>query len=154
MFLLVEQLDQLVVCLTYSRLLTGIPKLAVFQNLRWNSNKTSLYDAVHPEKGATLGHCWGVVEPKSSHKIKESQRRYQIFSLSNLGMNESESLIFAIEFKRILSTYFWSYSWAGISISVILSFLLSLCRKRASEENVTNVWWLKLHNLGHFKLHL
>ena len=36
-FLLVEQLDQLVVCLTYSsRLLTGIPILAVFQNLRWN----------------------------------------------------------------------------------------------------------------------
>ena len=26
----------------YSRLLTGIPTLAVFQNLRWNSNKTSL----------------------------------------------------------------------------------------------------------------
>ena len=29
-------------CLPYSRLLTGIPILAVFQNLRWNSNKTSL----------------------------------------------------------------------------------------------------------------
>ena len=28
------------VCLPYSRLLTGIPMLAVFQNLRWNSNKT------------------------------------------------------------------------------------------------------------------
>ena len=41
-FLLVEQLDQIVVCLTNSRLLTGIPILAVFQNLRWNSNKTSL----------------------------------------------------------------------------------------------------------------
>ena len=38
----VEQLDQLEVCLPYSRLLTGIPILAVFQNLRWNSNKTSL----------------------------------------------------------------------------------------------------------------
>ena len=43
LFLLVEQLDQLEVCLPYSRLLTGIPILAVFQNLRWNSNKTSLY---------------------------------------------------------------------------------------------------------------
>ena len=42
LFLLVEQLDQLEVYLPYSRLLTGIPKLAVFQNLRWNSNKTSL----------------------------------------------------------------------------------------------------------------
>ena len=41
-FLLVEQLNQLVVCITYSRLLTGIPIMAVFQNLRWNSNKTSL----------------------------------------------------------------------------------------------------------------
>ena len=30
------------VYLPYSRLLTGIPKLSVFQNLRWNSNKTSL----------------------------------------------------------------------------------------------------------------
>ena len=37
-----EQLDQLEVCLPYSRLLAGIPILAVFQNLRWNSNKTSL----------------------------------------------------------------------------------------------------------------
>ena len=41
-FLLIEQLDQLDVCLPYSRLLTGIPILAVFQNSRWNSNKTSL----------------------------------------------------------------------------------------------------------------
>ena len=42
LFLLVEQVDQLEVCLPNSRLLAGIPKLAVFQNLRWNSNKTSL----------------------------------------------------------------------------------------------------------------
>ena len=42
LFLFVEQLDQLEVCLPYSILLTGIPILAVFQNLRWNSNKTSL----------------------------------------------------------------------------------------------------------------
>ena len=42
LFLLVEQLDQLEVCLPYSRLLAGISILAVFQNLRWNSNKTSL----------------------------------------------------------------------------------------------------------------
>ena len=38
----VEQLDQLEVCLPYRRLLAGIPILAVFQNLRWKSNKTSL----------------------------------------------------------------------------------------------------------------
>ena len=42
LFLFVEQLDQLEVCLPYSRLLTGIPILAVFQNLRWNTNKSSL----------------------------------------------------------------------------------------------------------------
>ena len=42
LFLFIEQLDQLEVCLPYSRLLTGIPILAVFQNLGWNSNKTSL----------------------------------------------------------------------------------------------------------------
>ena len=42
LFLLVEQLDQLEVCLPYSRLLAGIPILVVFQNLRWSSNKTSL----------------------------------------------------------------------------------------------------------------
>ena len=42
LFLFVEQLDQLEVCLPYSRLLTGMPILAVFQNLRWNSNKTSI----------------------------------------------------------------------------------------------------------------
>ena len=42
LFLSVEQFDQLEVCLAYSRLLTGIPILAFFQNLRWNSNKTPL----------------------------------------------------------------------------------------------------------------
>ena len=42
LFLFVEQLDQLEVCLPYNRLLAGIPILAVFQNLWWNSNKTSL----------------------------------------------------------------------------------------------------------------
>ena len=42
MFLLVEQLDQLEVCLPYSRLLAGIPILVAFKYLRWNSNKTSL----------------------------------------------------------------------------------------------------------------
>ena len=42
LFLYVEQLYQLEVCLPYSRLLTGIPILVVFQNLGWNSNKTSL----------------------------------------------------------------------------------------------------------------
>ena len=42
LFLLVEQLDQLEACLPYSRLLAGIPMLAVFQTLRSNSNKTSL----------------------------------------------------------------------------------------------------------------
>ena len=43
LFLFDEQLDQLEVCLPYSRILTGIQLLAVFQNLRWNSNKTSLH---------------------------------------------------------------------------------------------------------------
>ena len=47
LFLFVEKLDQLEVCLPYSRLLTGIPILAVFQNLKWNSNKTSLSDTIH-----------------------------------------------------------------------------------------------------------
>ena len=42
LFLSVEPLDPLEVCLPISRLLTGIPILAVFQNLRWNSNKTTL----------------------------------------------------------------------------------------------------------------
>jgi len=40
--LFVEQIDQLEVCLPNSRLVAGIPILVVFQNLRWNSNKTSL----------------------------------------------------------------------------------------------------------------
>ena len=42
LFLFVEQLDKIEVCLPNSRLLTGIPILAVFKNLSWNSNKTSL----------------------------------------------------------------------------------------------------------------
>ena len=46
LFLLVEQLDQLGDCLHYSRLLAGIPILAVFQNLRWNSNKTSIFSKI------------------------------------------------------------------------------------------------------------
>ena len=44
LFLSVEQLDQLEVCPPCYRLLAGIPILAVFQNLRWNSNKTSLIE--------------------------------------------------------------------------------------------------------------
>ena len=43
LFLSVEQLDQLEVCLPYSRLLAGISILVAFKNLRWNSNKTSLH---------------------------------------------------------------------------------------------------------------
>ena len=43
-FRFIEQLDQLEVCLPFSRLLTGIPILAVLKNLRWNTNKTSLFD--------------------------------------------------------------------------------------------------------------
>ena len=42
LFLFVEQLDQLEVCLPYCRLLAGIPILVVFRNLGWNSNKISL----------------------------------------------------------------------------------------------------------------
>ena len=42
LFLFVEQLDQLEVCLPDSRLLAGIPILAAFQNLDWNSNKMAL----------------------------------------------------------------------------------------------------------------
>ena len=42
LFLFVEQLDQLEVCLPFSRLLAGLSILAVFQNLRWNENKTFL----------------------------------------------------------------------------------------------------------------
>ena len=42
LFLFVEQLDQLEVCLPFSRLLAGLSILAVFQNLRWNANKTFL----------------------------------------------------------------------------------------------------------------
>ena len=53
LFLLVEQLDQLAVCLPYSRLLAGIPILAVFQNLRWNSNKTPLVLMINP-----IGVLW------------------------------------------------------------------------------------------------
>ena len=54
LFLFVEQLDQLEVCLPYIRLLTGIPILAVFQNLRWNSNKTSLDVISRPLIGQLL----------------------------------------------------------------------------------------------------
>ena len=42
LFLFVEQLDQLEVCLPNSRLLTGIPILWVYKNFRWNSNKTCI----------------------------------------------------------------------------------------------------------------
>ena len=48
LFLFVEHLDQSEICLPYSRLLAGIPILAVFQNLRWNSNKTSQQETQSP----------------------------------------------------------------------------------------------------------
>ena len=39
---LIEQADQLEVCLPCSKLLTGKPILSVFQNLRWNNIKITL----------------------------------------------------------------------------------------------------------------
>ena len=42
LFLFDKQLDQLEICQLYSMLPAGIPILAVFQNLMWNSNKTPL----------------------------------------------------------------------------------------------------------------
>ena len=44
------ELDQLEVCLPYSRLLTEKPILAVFQNLLWSSNKTSLIKSISASK--------------------------------------------------------------------------------------------------------
>ena len=35
--------EQLEVCLPYSRMLAGIPILSVFQNLRWNNIKITLH---------------------------------------------------------------------------------------------------------------
>ena len=61
LFLFVEQLDQLEVCLPYSRLLAGIPILAVFQNLRWNSNKTSLSKKIR-FKSMPLLHRLSMIE--------------------------------------------------------------------------------------------
>ena len=60
LFLFVEQLFQLEVCLPYSRLLAGIPILAVFQNLRWNSNKTPLSWIGTPgSHNSFQGKIWG-----------------------------------------------------------------------------------------------
>ena len=42
LLLFIDQLDQKEVCLPNIRNLTGIPKMVVFQNLRWNSNNTCL----------------------------------------------------------------------------------------------------------------
>ena len=39
-----EQEDQLEVCPHFSRLLTGIPMLPVFKNLRWHSKKLTQFD--------------------------------------------------------------------------------------------------------------
>ena len=55
-FLFVEQLDQLEVCLLYSRLLTGIPILAVFY-LWWNSNKTSLGEYIPYPRLVLVCNC-------------------------------------------------------------------------------------------------
>ena len=56
LFLFVEQLDQIEVCLPYSRHLAGILILAVFQNLRWNSKKTflSIFLNIEIEKNRIL----------------------------------------------------------------------------------------------------
>ena len=51
LFLFAEQIDQLEVCLPYSKLLTGILMLAIFQNLRWEvgykNSKIRIYKASH-----------------------------------------------------------------------------------------------------------
>ena len=66
LLLLVEQLDQLEVCLTYSRLQTGIPILVVFRNLRWNSNKTSLTRSISKVFGFNNQECssYNILSPK------------------------------------------------------------------------------------------
>ena len=50
LFLFVEQVDQFEVCQPYSRLLTGIPMLAVFQNLRLNNNEMTLHTYNSPKQ--------------------------------------------------------------------------------------------------------
>ena len=89
-FLLVEQLDQLVVCLTYNRLLTGIPILAVFQYLRWNSNKTSLSKSILPIVVIT------VIEyrraPEKFHMLSERKRYFNAGPLSDLDVQSCRKI--------------------------------------------------------------
>ena len=82
LFLFVKQLDHLEVCLPYSRLLAGIPILAVFQNLRRNSNKTSLLYKFH---GSEHEICT-VLGNLIFFKIKESIFQLQISSSTELQL--------------------------------------------------------------------
>ena len=64
LFLFVEQLGHLEVCLPYSRMLTGIPLLAVFKNLRWNSKKSSLVSLTTEIQHCFNNHYCGSYQPQ------------------------------------------------------------------------------------------
>ena len=78
LFLFLEQLDQLKVCLPWSRLLTGISILVVFQNLRWNSNKTSLLSLLP----GILKEFWCPCRPRSlSCHLQDKNLAWTCYSL-------------------------------------------------------------------------
>ena len=95
LFLFVEQLDQIEVCLSYSRHLTGIQILLVFQ--RWNSNKTTLF-------------CWEVEESgKSSLQIRHTSFLHDYVPTSNTSKR-------GIFFVNALKFSFKLVLWTGMKM--------------------------------------
>ena len=128
LFLFVEQLDQLELYLPYSRLLTGIPILAVFQNLWWNSNKTSLLFRNTSDVDNEL------LELKAT-KEKQSHGLTMLEALKNLSRSEVRTpfllvianFVFTM-FSGPIITIFYSvdiFEDAGINVNKYLAAIIT-----------------------------
>ena len=119
----IEQLGQLEVCLPYSRLLTGIPIMAVFQNLRWNSNKTSLclwFSLRISCKLVWLGRIYPMVNIIPPWSIPSGSLNY----LNNIRINSVPEAVFnrRLDFE---STWLWLL-WCWCVTTIFWVFRISV----------------------------
>ena len=115
-----------------SRLLTGIPILAVFQNLRWNSNKTSLFKAQ-----AQL--FYGTLELYVLSKLLLHVISLNTFFLYNYLVALKDILYELLQIQRILKI--------AIKPTVVIKIFKMLWYKKIYK--CAGPWWIN-HFFGKF----
>ena len=138
LFLFVEQLDQLEVCLPYSRLLAGRQILLVFQNLRWNSNKTTLSTGLvsHP-----ILHLWFPAKFLKSPELTHAQDFYPKLSFSKKRQFYPMFLKISQQYHWVSVEKCWLYRrWFSRKTSKILNFPQSLNRQSGLKCQETSLF--------------